>query len=167
MGDNGRVQLLVDELNAPEVYRRIHARNELTGMGTAATPMLVRALRDGSDRHRWEACKTLVTIKDPQAAMALVESLRDEVMAVRWVAAEALIVLGEAAVGPLLHALEEHFESVFLRESAHHVLWGLDHRGILGPKGKELMVLLANNGPSIRVGVAAHEALVAQSAQAH
>jgi HEAT repeat protein len=163
MGKHGRVELLVDELNAPEVYRRIHARNELTEMGTSATPMLVRALREGSDRHRWEACKTLVTIKDPRAAPVLVESLRDEVMAVRWVAAEALIALGDAAVNPLLHALEEHFESVFLRESAHHVLWGLDHLGVLGPKGKELMVVLANSGPSIRVGVAAHEALVAQA----
>jgi HEAT repeat protein len=162
-----RVELLVGELNTPEVFRRMHARNELCALGKAATPDLIRALSEGSDRHRWEVCKTLVTIKDPRAAPALVESLRDEVMAVRWVAAEALIALGEDAVAPLLRSLEEHFDSVYLRESAHHVLWGLDHLGLLGPKGKRLLAVLWGNEPNIDIGVAARQALLGRREEVH
>jgi len=167
MSIDSRLALLVEELGAPEVYRRMHARNELAAMGTMATPALLRALSEGGDRHRWEVCKTLVAIKDPQAAPALVAVLADEVMAVRWVAAEALIVLGSHAVPPLLRALEEHFNSVYLRESAHHVLWGLDRMGVLGPQGKDLLKLLGGTEPSIRIGVAAREALAGRHAQVH
>ena len=167
MSTDPRVKLLVEELGAPEVFRRMHARHELIAIGTKGTPTLVQSLAKGSDRHRWEVCKTLVAIKDPQAAPALVEMLRDEVMAVRWVAAEALIGLGLQAEAPLLHALEEHFDSVYLRESAHHVLWGLDQLGVLGLRGKGMLNLLGGKEPSIRIGVAARTALAEQHEEFH
>jgi HEAT repeat protein len=163
MSPEARVELLVEELAAAEVYRRMHARHELSAMGAKATPALLRALAKGTDRHRWEICKTLVAIRDARAAPALVEMLRDEVMAVRWVAAEALIVLGTPAIRPLLHALEEHFNSVFLRESAHHVLWGLDRLEVLEPEVKVVLRKLGGSQPGIDIAVAARRALAGRT----
>ena len=152
MSTDPRVELLVEELGAMEVFRRMHARNELIAMGRTATAALIQALAMGSDRHRWEICKTLVATKDPQAIPALVEMLRDEIVAVRWVAAEALIALGAGAEAPLLHALEEHFDSPLLRQSACHVLVALDRNGALGSQSSARMKLLESTTPGIKIG---------------
>ena len=60
---------------------------------------------------------------------------------VRWLAAEGLIHIGVDAIVPLLHALIERPESVWLREGAHHVLHDLassDLRAVLMPVLKAL-----------------------------
>jgi hypothetical protein len=49
---------------------------------------------------------------------------------VRWLAAEGLIRMRRACLQPLLHALTERADSVWLREGAHHVLHDLAKMGL-------------------------------------
>ena len=56
------------------------------------------------------------------AAPALVEAMNDDAFGVRWLAAEGLITLRRQGLGPLLQALIEHPDAMWLRESAHHVI---------------------------------------------
>ena len=57
---------------------------------------------------------------------ALIEALNDKIFDVRWLAAEGLILIGRGALAPLLQALMEHPDSLWLREGVHHVLHDLD-----------------------------------------
>jgi HEAT repeat protein len=56
---------------------------------------------------------------------ALITALGDEQFDVRWLASEALLAVGGGAVRPLLRVLMERPGVVWLRESAHHVLYEL------------------------------------------
>ena len=79
---------------------------------------------------RWEAAKSLSDIADPAAAPALVQALEDPETGVRWLAAEGLIRMRSACLQPLLHALTERADSVWLRDGAHHVLHDLAKMGL-------------------------------------
>ena len=70
-------------------------------------------------------------IGSPKAAAVLVEALEDKEFSVRWIAAEGLIHIGSDAVVPLITALKERPESVWLREGAHHVLHDLIGRKLI------------------------------------
>jgi HEAT repeat protein len=89
--------------------------------GTAVGP-LIDTLSSPERPTRWEAAKALVQIGDLAAAPALVAALEDRYFGVRWLATEGLISMGAAGLPPLLSALENHPESLALRDAAHHVL---------------------------------------------
>ena len=116
------IAFLINELGDPNGSKRQHAREALIAIGTPAVHDLIVALSNPNDQVRWEAAKSLYDIRDIAAAPALVELLEDENIGVRWAASEALIDLGQAAVPPILEALWKRFDSVWLREGAHHVL---------------------------------------------
>jgi HEAT repeat protein len=118
---------------------------------------LIEALAGGDTQTRWEAAKALGYLADPDGAPALVRALRDEEFGVRWLAAEGLILLGRDGLEPLLRALMERPDSVWLRQGAHHVLRVLSRRGfreVLQP------VLAALDGlePWLQVPLAAEDA---------
>jgi HEAT repeat protein len=124
--DPARLSALVSALHSSDYGERVHVREALEEIGHPAVGPLVELLADPSDRARWEAAKTLVVIADAAASPALVEALMDEESDIRWLAAEALIAIGRDGLEPLLHALEEHPESAWLRQGAHHVLHDLE-----------------------------------------
>jgi HEAT repeat protein len=159
MNLNKEMALLAVQLRSKNGVQRQRARTGLVKIGKPAIPLLINLLSDADDHVRWEACKTLGSIKDADAGSALVKSLSDEDEDVRWVAAEALCAVGHAAVVPLLQALEMHCESLFLRQGAHHVLRTLKRRHQLTEKTQAVLDTLRYLEPSVSVATAAQAAL--------
>jgi hypothetical protein len=106
------------------------ARLWLVSRGRDAVPLLLEALSDARARVRWEAAKALISIADPDSAVALVKSLEDEDSGVRWLAAEALATLQRTGLEALLNSLIEVPESVRLYEGAHRVCHALLRSGL-------------------------------------
>jgi HEAT repeat protein len=120
---------------------------------------LIGLLSDKNEHMRWEACKALGSIKDPEAAGSLVGALSDRGMEIRWLAAEGLIDLGRSSVIPLLDALELQFDSLFLRQGAHHVLHALQRQRLLDASTLAVLDSLRSLGPRMAVALAAKKAL--------
>jgi HEAT repeat protein len=154
-----RVKHLVERLGDPDGYVRQDARRELVRIGAAGLTELHAALHDRNARRRWEASKTLGRIRDPRSGPPLVEALRDRTPEIRWLAAEGLIALEEAAVAPLLGALEKNGDSPSLRHGAHHVLHALERRNRLPVPVLDVLNSLRGIEPGVTVPVAAHTAL--------
>lgn len=121
---------LIRRLSCRDGAIRRQARSLLARRSAAALPGLVHALTTGPDLERWEASKTLRMIAHPSSAPALVRAMRlDDDYGVRWNAAEALIAMGRKGLPPLLIALANYSQSVWLRQGAHHVVSELTHHG--------------------------------------
>jgi HEAT repeat protein len=116
----------------------------LISLGREAVPAFIYAVANVKGHARWEAIEALGSIGDPEAANILVDTLIDEDLGIRWAASNALIKLDRAAVEPLLIALTKHFDSVWLRRGAHHILHALKDRGHLFPA--EIKVYEATQG---------------------
>lgn len=119
--DPDTINELIAALGDCNGLARQRARHSLVAIGKPAVPALVEALTDPNGQRRWEAAKALGPIRDPSAAPALVRAMDDEDFGVRWLAAEGLIVLKRAGLVPLLQALAEHPDRVWIREGVHHV----------------------------------------------
>ena len=142
---NATIASLMCDLASRDGTVRQRAREKLVGIGKPAVPALTERLWATGSQLRWEAGKALIEIADGRAARALVACLEDKDAGTRWVAAEALIALKHDALVPLLEALIDQSDSVWVREGAHHVLHDLaegELREILGP------VLAALEGPA-------------------
>ncbi len=155
---NPDIDSLVAALASPDRVTRLTARETLVSLGHPAVGALISLLDDRHDHVRWEAAKSLADIGDPAAAEALVNSLEDHDAGVRWLAAEGLIRMRRACLKPLLHALTERPDSVWLRAGARHVLHGL---GKIGAADGTAPVLAALDGiePSATVPSAARRVL--------
>ncbi|MGH2632982.1 MAG: HEAT repeat domain-containing protein [Tepidiformaceae bacterium] len=157
---------LIADLSGTAQRSARHARELLVKLGEPAVPPLVDALRAPDPRVRWEAAKALAQIASPAnahshaAAKALVDALLDEEPGVRWLAAEGLIFLGRASLDPLLHALLQSSDKVWLREGAHHVLRVIG-RGELAAAIEPVIKALEGIVPAIAVLPAARDALAA------
>ncbi len=123
------IESLIHVLSARDGMLRQSARQALVAIGEPAVGALAVAMRDRNTNVRWESTKALAEIGDPATAPDLVNALEDESFSVRWLAAEGLIAMGSGALGPLLRALIQRPDSVWLREGAHHVLRTLGQRG--------------------------------------
>lgn len=156
---NKRIDTLIAELRSKDGVQRKRARNALVKIGKSAVPFLIDLITDPEDHVRWEACKTLVSIKDPAAAVPLVVALSDESSEVRWLAAEALIAIKRKAVVPVLQTLEEHFDSSNVRQSAHHVLSVLAKQKLLNQDTLVVLDKLSYLEPNSSVAWAAQKAL--------
>lgn len=128
------IEFLLEQLRSENGADRKKARETLGRMGKSASPFLSELLHHPNERVRWEACKTLERIRDPRTAPDLSEALMDDDMDVRWVAADALIELEHHAIMPVLEMIRVHFNSVVLREAAHHVLHSLKASCLLDDK---------------------------------
>lgn len=162
-GEGGEtVNELLTGLRSHDWRVREHARLGLETLGGLALFPLTDALNDPDWHVRWEATKALQDIGDPRGAPALIGTLTDSRFGVRWLASEALIVLKEAALGPLLDALVHHGDSLWLRLGAHRVLGHLT-RGLVSPEVGEILqpvlTTLEGTEPSLAAPVAAGAAL--------
>ncbi len=153
------VGLLLSQLQKNDVVERQHARETLGVMGKAVVPDLIALLSHPHEHVRWEVCKTLAKIKDPRAGHSLAEVLLDDDADVRWVAAEALIALERHAIEPLLQVIRTHFDSILLREAAHHVLYELKREEILDEKVEAVFDALRSTLISMRLAMKANDAL--------
>lgn len=157
-GVSSSLQTLIAALSSKDDGARVRARHSLVAMGKAAVPSLAEALKNTDDLVRWEAAKTLGEIGVPEAAPFLVKALEDEAFDVRWLAAVGLIRMNIRGLKPLLHALMEHGDSVFIREGAHHVIHGLT-KGELRRYLAPVLAALENVDPGMSVPRAAFHAL--------
>jgi HEAT repeat protein len=152
------INALVTELGSQDGMVRVRARKSLVNIGYAAVGPLVEALASKQEWVRWEAAKTLAQIGDPSATQTLIEALHDKKFDIRWLAAEGLIHIGNKAVKPLLRALIEHPDSLWMREGAHHILHDLPENN-LKETLKPVLHALEDVEPSLEVTVAAEAAL--------
>jgi HEAT repeat protein len=147
---------LIDRLRDRNDKDCKQARKLLVEIGHRAVPTLINALRYRSNENvRWEAVEALAQIADPTAAPALVQALMDDSQDVRGAAARTLIILDRAAITPLLEALTKQFNSVWLRNGAHHILHVLKQRGRLNTGELRVFEALEDIAPEIEVPWAA------------
>jgi HEAT repeat protein len=161
---NDSIKSLIVDLSCDDILKCQNARRSLVALGHEAVPSLVESL--GSKKHwvRWEAAKALAQIADPSAAQALVDALRDKEFDVRWLAAEGLIKIGHRVLRPLLMALIEHSDSIWLRQGAHHVLHDMD-KGNIGEIIRLLLPALSDTEPSEFIPVLAKKTFDTLSAE--
>jgi hypothetical protein len=153
------IELLLLQLQHSDGVIRQHSREVLGKLGKQVVPSLIELLSHRNEHVRWEACKTLERIKDPSSGCALAVSLLDDDSDVRWVAAEALIALEHNAIEPLMQIIEVHFDSILLRQSAHHVLAALKRENLLDEKVELVYEALSSIMFPMRLAVAANNAL--------
>jgi HEAT repeat protein len=154
------IKSLVADLGSQDGQVRVRARKSLVAIGGQAVKPLVKALASKKEWVRWEATKTLGQIGDPAAVQALIEALEDKMFDVRWLAAEGLIAIGREALTPLLQALMDHPDSLWLREGVHHVLHDVDKRDLTEIL-KPMILALEGFEPSVEVPLAVEAALEA------
>ncbi len=145
-----RQKVLIADLRSRDGSVRKKARETLTSMGKRVVRQLIPLLKDPDDNVRWEATKALASIADARVAPELVTALEDRTFGVRWLAAEGLIAMDREALVPLLEALIERSNSVWLRGGAHHVLHDLangDLEDLLTP------IVAALDGVSPEIGL--------------
>jgi HEAT repeat protein len=152
---------LIDGLRRGDWLERRRARLALTEVGRAAALPLARLLAEGDEQARWEAARTLLDLRDPQAVPALIEALEDRNADIRWLAAEALFRIGEPALIPLLRRLLVRGDSPWLQERAHHVLHHLAARGVQPEVIRPVLAALEGPWPAMAAPVAAATALKA------
>ena len=156
--DTKPIEFLIAVLGSDDGKVRQRARAALVARDHSAVGSLTAALKSGNAHRRWEAAKALVELRDPSAAPALVEALESEDIDLRWLASEGLVALGTAGLIPLLRALQTHSDSVWLRESARHVLRAMAKTRLSSVVAPVLRAL-QDSEPVLGVPIAAHEAL--------
>jgi HEAT repeat protein len=156
--DQATIGALIAALADDDGLVRQRARESLVDMGEPAVAPLIEALTDPNDKVRWEAAKALSEIGSPAAASALVRALRDKSFGVRWLAAEGLITLEREGLTPLLQALVQHSDSIWLREGAHHVLRILAGKGLYAQVAP-VLAALEDTEPVLEAPLAARAAL--------
>jgi len=152
------IKSLVAELGSQDGQVRVRARKSLVAIGGQAVKSLVKALASKKEWVRWEAAKTLGQIGDPAAVRALVKALEDKMFDVRWLSAEGLISTGREALVPLLRALTENPDSLWLKEGVHHVLHDVV-KGDLTELLQPVIIALEGFEPSLEAPLAAETAL--------
>lgn len=153
------ISSLIADLNDADGLKRQRARYDLIAMNGEAVPGLIDVVANEKGHARWEAIEALGWIGDPRPATLLVDALRDDDIGIRWAAANALIKFRRATIEPLLMALTEHFDSIWLQQGAHHILHTFRDRGLLYPE--EVKVFEATEGiePMVEIPWAAEAAL--------
>jgi hypothetical protein len=116
---------LVQRLADDNGIIRKTAREKLVKYGHEVVPY-IHLVTDTEDMQlRWEASKILEQIGDVRSIDVLIDLLVDEESDIRWIAAQGLINIGKTSIIPLLKKVKHHGDSIYIREGAHHVLWGL------------------------------------------
>lgn len=154
-------QSLINQLSSNDGFMRIQAREALTCIGKPVILQLVKTLSDANIQLRLEIIKVLEGISDPTTIPILVEQLKYDRAGVRWAAANALIGMGRDAIPALLEALMRDFDSIWLRQSAHHILHVLKDDGKLYDAEENVYDTLEGVEPSVSVPWAAERALEA------
>jgi len=153
---NRTTRELIVNLSSKDGICRQQARWELVRRKESSVGPLLESLSSPDAQVRWEAAKALGAIAPPRAAGDLVATMQDDEWDVRWVAAEAVAAIGRSALPPLLDALINEPESIWLREGAHHVVHELA-RGETNETEADLLRALGELRPAEEVLEAAHK----------
>jgi hypothetical protein len=125
---------LIKNLSDPNGIIRQKARYALVRMGNPTLDYLLELQKSEKHIIRWEAVKAISEIGSRDSIPILINALEDEEFDVRWLAAEGLIEIGHSTVYPLLKAFVANKDSIHLKEGLHHVLKGLEIRGLYNDK---------------------------------
>jgi HEAT repeat protein len=116
---------LLEALLSEKGTERKKARKALVANGKKSLPYLKEFIHHPKHFYRWEAMKTMEEIADPESIPIFIEALEDDESDIRWIAAQGLIKIGKLSLQPLLKAIVEKPDSIFVLSSAHHVLHDL------------------------------------------
>lgn len=152
-------QSLINQLSSTDGFNRMQAREALSCIGNPALPELLKTLSTANLQLRWEIIKVLEGISDRTTIPILVDQLKYEHAGVRWAASNALIGMGRDSIPSLLEALIHDFDSIWLRQSAHHILHVLKDDGKLYDAEEKVFDALEGVEPSASVPWAAERAL--------
>jgi len=112
---------LIEELGGDDGRKREKARAALVKKGKDSIKPLKKQLDHPKHLYRWEVMMALKDIAGEELIPLFIKKLYDEEGDIRWIAAEGLIQEGAKAVNPILKALLEDTESVFLLAGTHHI----------------------------------------------
>jgi len=152
---------LIQQLSNPDSLIRMQAREILSCIGKPAVTELVKTLPTADLELRWQIIKVLENIQDPTSVSILVEQLKNHNAGVRWAASTALIGLKRAALPALFEALMRDYDSIWLRQSAHHILHVFKDDGRLTDVEERVYTALEEIEPTASVPWAASKALEA------
>jgi hypothetical protein len=152
------IQQWITDLGSSSESERKKARSSLITEGANAVPDLIQALSNSNRQSRMEVVKIFSQMRDPSAAPALVRALEDEDHDIRWTAMKGLIAFERAGLEPLLEALIKDFDSVWLREGAHHILNVLKKKKYLRQPCLSVLQALEGVEPGVTVPWAAEAA---------
>jgi len=152
---------LVQQLCNDDGHERKNARKKLVAVGEKALEHVRNLLNHPKHVCRWEAMKVIEEIGLPQSIPVFIEALEDDKSDIRWIAAEGLIRTGRHAVRPLLKAVAENYDSVFVLNGAHHVISELKRKKELPENfpAKKLLSLLKNSSKEASLKVLVHKIL--------
>jgi hypothetical protein len=154
-------QSLIKQLSSSDGFQRLQAREALTCIGKPIILELLKTLSIANIQLRWEIIKVLEGINDPTTIPILVQQLKYDNAGVRWAASNALIEMGRDSIPALLEALLHDFDSLWLRQSAHHILHVMKDDGKLYDEEEKVLTALEGVEPSAAVPWAAERALEA------
>ncbi len=149
----------IRQLSDKDGFVRMQAREVLICLGRPAVADLINALSSADTQLRWQIIKILENIQNPSSIPALVSQLKNDNAGVRWAASNALIGQGRDAMPALLEALIRDFDSLWLRQSAHHILHVFKDDGILTEGEEKVFKALEDIEPTAAVPWAAQKAL--------
>jgi HEAT repeat protein len=151
---------LMRELEDSDPRTRERARNKLVSLGKDVVPALSEAIASGNPTIRWQAARALSQIRDPEIIPALITILEENpYFGVRWSIADGLCGMGKAGLEPLLQSLIKHSGSIWLRESAHHILHCLRDERIETDAIEMVLHALDSIEPEMEVSWAAKRAM--------
>jgi HEAT repeat protein len=119
------IQKLIITLGSKNGMKRKKAREKLVAKGENMIDFLMELLNHPKHIYRWEALKTMEEIGNPISIPLFIQAFEDDESDIRWIAAEGLIRLGNQSIKPLLKALLEKSDAIFVLAGAHHVFYEL------------------------------------------
>src|SRR5512135_770973 len=155
------IQSLIKRLSSPDSLVRMKVHDILSCIGAPAVPELLKTLATADTQLGWQIIKIFDTIQDPSTIPILIKEIMHENAEIRWAASNALINLRRETIPPLLDALTHNFDSLWLRQSAHHILHVLRDNGKLTPAEEKVYLALEDISPTSSVPWAAQKALEA------
>ena len=156
--DAATIKSLINDLTNEREVRRDRVRRLLSALNKKALPALVKGLKSDNHRLKEESARVLGTIKNREAAEALIGALEDDIFDVRWLAGEGLISIGDIALEPVFSALTKRSDSTLIREGLHRVLHGM-YRESDQVLIKPVLLALEDSESRLEVPLAAETAL--------
>lgn len=150
---------LIKQLSNPDGFIRSQARQVFCCIGASVIPELINTVSNANQELRLEVIKVLECIQDPASIHILVEQLKDDHAGIRWAASNALVGMQRQALPAIFAALVHDFDSIGLRQSAHHILHVFKDDGILSDVEEKVYEALGGIEPSASVPWAAQKAL--------
>jgi len=155
------IKELMEILGDEDGSKRKEAREKLVAIGESTLVYIKDFINHPKHICRWEAMKIIEEISDPESIPIFLEALEDDKSDIRWIAAEGLIKTGKYSLRPLLKLVAEKYDSVFVLNSTHHIIYELEEKELL-PKNfpvKKLLALLKNPSKEASLKVLVHNIL--------